>query len=173
MNILGKTKLRKFGMVMAISIIVLSSCRKPEEYPDVPIISLKEIFTERNAQGYDTRLYVVLNFTDGDGDIGYNNVGYNDPIFDDPNSQYYNNFQVKTFKYVNGVLVNDTIDISARMEDITPDVSNKTLKGEILRILPLPPNLENDTFHYEIYIYDRSLNASNIIVTPDIILRTQ
>jgi len=114
-----------------------------------------------------------LNFTDGDGDIGYNDVGNNLPIFDDPNSPYYNNFQVKTFHYENGVLVQDTVDLSARMQNITPEVQNKNLKGDILRELPLPPGLNNDTFHFEIFIYDRALHASNIIVTPDIILKTQ
>ncbi len=131
------------------------------------------MYTLQNAQGYDTKLYVTLNFTDGDGDVGYDDYGYNDPIFDDPNSPYYNNFKVKTFHYENGVLIQDTVDISARMENVTPETQNKTLKGEITRDLPLPPSLNNDTFHFEIFIYDRGLHASNTIVTPDIILKTR
>jgi hypothetical protein len=58
------------------------------------------------------------------------------------------------------------------MENVTPEVKNKALKGEINRELPLPPNLANDTFRFEIFIYDRSLNSSNTIVTPDVILKT-
>ena len=155
-----------------LAMIVITSCKKPEEYPIVPIISFKDMYTERNPQGLDDALYVTLNFTDGDGDIGYNDVGFNDPVYDDPNSQYYNNFQEKTFHYENGVVVQDTVDLSARMQNITPDVKNKTLQGDILRELPLPPNLVNDTFYFEIFIYDRALHASNTIITPGIILTT-
>src|SRR5436853_28870 len=100
--------------------LIFSSCKKPVEYPNEPVISFKSIYTERNASGIDTKLYVLLDFTDGDGDIGYNDVGLNDAIYDDPLSPYYNNFKVKTYHYDNGVLVNDTIDLSARMLDVTP-----------------------------------------------------
>jgi hypothetical protein len=161
-----------FGVITA-ALAIFSSCKKPAEYPDTPVISFKEIYTERDANGYDSKLYVLLDFTDGDGDIGYNEVGLNDAIYDDPNSQYYNNFQVRTFHYANGVLVNDTVDLSARMLNVTPDVNNKALKGTILRELPLAPNLNNDTFHFEIFIYDRELHQSNTVTTPDIVLKTQ
>jgi len=159
-------------MIILLGGVVFSSCKKPTEYPDQPIISFKSLYTERDAAGLDTKMFVLLDFTDGDGDIGYNDVGLNDAIFDDPNSRYYNNFQVKTYHYDNGILINDTVDLSARMLNVTPDVKNKALKGTILRELPLPPGLANDTFHFEIFIYDRALHMSNTITTPDIVLKT-
>jgi hypothetical protein len=157
---------------LLLAIVVISSCKKPDEFPDEPVITFKSIYTELNPQGYDSKLFVILNFTDGDGDIGYNQIGYNDVIFDDPSSPYYNNFQVKTFQLINGGFVEDTTNLSARMMYITPEVKNKSLKGEIQRELPVPPNV-NDTFRFEIFIYDRALHASNVVVTPDIILHTQ
>jgi hypothetical protein len=161
-----------FFTLLLLLPVVFISCKKPAEYPNEPVIAFKNMYTERDAAGYDRKLYVTLDFTDGDGDIGYNEVGFNDAIFDDPHSKYYNNFQVRTFHYENGVLINDTVDLSARMLNVTPEVKNKALKGEILRELPLKPNMDNDTFHFEIFIYDRGLHASNIITTPDIVLKT-
>jgi hypothetical protein len=164
--------LNRTDILLTVLVFAFSACKKPAEYPDTPVISFKSIYTQKDASGFDTQLNVVLDFTDGDGDVGYNDVGLNDGIFDDPNSQYYFNYQVKTYHYDNGVLINDTVDLSARMQNVTPDVQNKALKGEINRDLPLPPNMANDTFHFEIFIYDRALHASNIVTTPDVILKT-
>jgi hypothetical protein len=159
--------------IIALAFVILSSCKKPDEFPDEPVITFKSLYTEVDAQGYDDKMYVVLNFTDGDGDIGYNDIGNNDPVFDDPASPYYNNFQVRTFRYKNGAFVEDTTDLSARMMYVTPEVNNKALKGEIQRELPLPVHLVNDTLRFEIFIYDRALHASNTITTSDIVLNTQ
>ena len=167
---------RNCFFIVILVVFALTSCRKPEQFPIEPVITFKDMYTKLNSQGYDQNIEVVLNFTDGDGDIGYKESG-NGAIFDDPNSQYYENFVVKIYELKNGMWYSghpwDTIDIGARIPYITPVVSNKALEGEILRELPVPPHLTNDTFRFDIFIYDRGLHKSNIITTPAIILNTQ
>ena len=120
-------------------------------------------------------MFVLVSFTDGDGDIGYHSreSGLNDAIFDDPASQYYNNFIVKTFILQNGIWNSIDTPVSARIPFLTPEGPNKALRGEISREFALPIALVQDTLRYDIFIYDRSLNQSNTITTSPIILNTR
>jgi hypothetical protein len=65
-------------------VLVAISCKKPDQFPDTPVITYKDIYSTRNSQGYDTKMTVLLNFTDGDGDVGYKDIGQNGPLYDDP-----------------------------------------------------------------------------------------
>ncbi len=175
--------MRTIQQLLIIGCLFLAfGCKKPEEFPITPAIELKEIYSERDTGNYDQDVIVVFNFTDGDGDIGYYapETGLNDPIFDTPGGQYYNNFIVAIWRKTNGVWEKDTVaangdplDISARLPYLTPTGKNKALKGEIKRTLPVDAGLRNDTFRYDIFIYDRGLHSSNVVTTPEIILRTR
>ena len=160
----------------AIIFLALSfnACKKPDEFPLVPAIEFKTIYTTRDAQGFDLNVHVTVSFTDGDGDIGYHSreSGLNDPIFDDPSSPYFNNFIVKTLILQNGIWNSIDTPVSARLPFLTPEGPNKGLRGEIDRELALPIGLVQDTLRYEIFIYDRSLNKSNTVNTSAIILST-
>ena len=161
-----------------ILMALLFSCKKQVEYPIIPAIDFKRIEGVKDANGRDQSIKVTIGFTDGDGDIGYYSVesGKNDHQFDFPadnTNPYYNNFKVKTFRKVNGIWTVDPVDISARIPYLTPEGSNKALKGEIERDLPVRPGLVRDTFYYEIFIWDRGLHASNTVTTSQIILTTQ
>ena len=161
-----------------ILMAILFSCKKQVEYPIIPAIDFKRIEGVKDANGRDQSIKVTIGFTDGDGDIGYYSVesGKNDHQFDFPadnTNPYYNNFKVKTFRKVNGIWSIDPVDISARIPYLTPEGSNKALKGEIERDLPVRPGLVRDTFYYEIFIWDRGLHASNTVTTSQIILTTQ
>ncbi|MBL0104185.1 MAG: hypothetical protein IPP51_10815 [Bacteroidetes bacterium] len=151
------------------------SCKKPIEYPIIPAIDFKSISIVNDANGKAGSVDVNMGMTDGDGDVGYHSVesGLNDAIFDDPNSIYYTNYKVKTYHLKNGTWDVDTIDLSARLEYLTPEGSNKAIKCEILRNLPVRPGLNRDTFYYEIFIYDRALHQSNTIKTDKVVLTTQ
>jgi hypothetical protein len=82
--------------LFSIALLMISiSCKKPDEFPDVPVITYKDIYSIRNSQGLDQKMTVLLNFTDGDGDVGYKDIGQNGAIYDDPTSIYYNNYQAK------------------------------------------------------------------------------
>ncbi|HQV99718.1 MAG TPA: hypothetical protein PLZ91_05300 [Bacteroidia bacterium] len=167
----------KLIAVILISSIAFSACKKPLEYPLVPNIDFKSIVGVKDANGKDQYLQVTIGFTDGDGDIGYFSPesGLNDPMFDfpaDATNPYYTNFKVKTYRLINNVWTVDTVDLSARIPYLTPLGSNKALKGEIQRELPLDIGLVNDTFYYEIFIYDRSLHQSNTVKTSNIVINT-
>jgi len=64
----------------------------------------------------------------------------------------------------------DTIYHNARIPVLTPDGSNKSIKGEIEDTLFIY-NYESefDTIMFEAYIVDRALHKSNTIETPIII----
>ena len=114
---------------------------------------------------------VTISFTDGDGDIGYYPVGdsRNDPKFDDVNSQYYNNYVVKTYILESGVWQADR-STSAPIAYMTPEGEQQSPSRGYPKNLTLPPALNNDTLKYEVYIWDRALNRSNIITTDAIVL---
>ncbi|MCC7233347.1 MAG: hypothetical protein IT242_10405 [Bacteroidia bacterium] len=165
----------RFFLPLLAVVILTVSCKKPDEYPIIPAIDFKNIYSVRDNQGYDENVYVTIGFTDGDGDIGYHTVesGLNDPIFDDPASPYYNDYIVTTYKLNNGTWsVLDTF-LRARLPFLTPDGPNKSLKGEIVREFPVPLALVNDTLRYEIFLYDRALHKSNVVTTSGIVLTTR
>lgn len=167
-------KYLRISFFLMTALLLSYACRKPEVYPDIPAIEFKSIYTVKDNQGYDQNVYVTINFTDGDGDIGYysKESGLNDPMFDDPTSPYYNNFIVKVFIKANGVWNTLDTPVSSRIPYLTPDGKNKALKGEIVREIPVPAPLVNDTLKYDIFIYDRALHQSNTITTSEIILNT-
>lgn len=160
---------------LVLLIITATACKKPVEYPVEPIIKFESMEVEQGADGYDEKVFVTISFTDGDGDIGYypRESGQNPWIFDDPTSQYYNNYIVKTSIRRSGTWVEDTTNVSARLPYMTPEGAIKALKGEIRRELTLPPLLNRDTLQYDIFIWDRALHKSNIVVTPPVVLTTR
>jgi hypothetical protein len=163
--------LQKIELLLIGMLMFLSACKKADEFPVVPVISFNSLTTQKDAGGYDVSAKVVISFTDGDGDIGYYPSGNGSP-YDDANSPYYYNFIVKMFEKTNGNWVLNPDTLSGRMPYITPDGSNKALKGDIAMDLFLPPHKTKDTLHYDIFIYDRALHQSNTITTPDIVVTT-
>lgn len=167
-------KFKNYYLSFLIALII-ASCKKPDEFPIVPVITYKEIYTSRNAQGFDQKITVVLSFTDGDGDVGYKATGQNDPIFDDPTSQYYNNYIAKLFQFTNGTWVEypTILPLGGRLPYLTPTGKNKTLKGDISCDIDVPPQSLQDTFRLDVFIYDRALHQSNTVTTSAIILNSQ
>ncbi len=166
-----------YRRIFFIVVIVLFaiSCKKPDEFPDTPVVTYKDIYSTRNAQGYDQKMIVLLNFTDGDGDVGYKAVGENGSIYDDPSSEYYNNYVAKLFKYSNGAWAEypTIVPLGGRLPYLTPIGKNKALKGEISCEVDVPLHAVEDTFRLDIFIYDRALHKSNVVTTSEIVLYTQ
>ena len=171
-------KVTRFYLLMFIAFAVLS-CKRPDEFPIIPVISFKSISISKDTLGFDNKITLLLNFTDGDGDVGYYDNGQNDSIFDNPKSPYYDNYIVTYFLLKDGVWVSDALPIippllqpGGRLPYLTPKGKNKSLKGEITCYIDPPVGAINNTFRMDIFIYDRSLHKSNIITTPDFILTT-
>jgi hypothetical protein len=160
-----------FFFSLAAFLAVFSGCMKKQSFPDTPEISLLgfELL-------YDHSLVVrtgilSISYQDGNGDIGLNPGDTFSPY--QRYGPYYYNFVINHFEKQNGVFhqVFDSIPFSARILVLTPNDPNKAIKGFIIDSIPLYPPPLHDTIKFEVFIYDRALNKSNVIITPEIILR--
>lgn len=157
---------------LAATVVLLFACKKNEEYPIEPVISLKSFFTLQDQSGFDTLAVIELNFTDGDGDLGLRASDVNPPF--DTGSIYYRNFQIELYKRVAGAwqLDPNSVYMGGRIPYLTPTGSNKALKGEIRMDSFLPFGLTGDTCFMNVFIYDRALHKSNVVKTPELLLTT-
>ena len=173
--------------ILIVFLLMLSfvSCLKPVKYPNEPII---EYVSFDQLDSSSAKL--TFSFTDGDGDIGLEQEDVYPPY--DSGSFYHYNVYINYFEMMDGEWVrgksnppyynnldnnssNDTISFKFRLKNITPNGQNKALKGNVeLTIEPqfFNPNSvdDNDTIMYKILLLDRSLNHSNLISTPPIVL---
>ena len=173
----------KILLILLIAIIVGSiSCRKVEEFSEIPKIEYMDFTGLYNPELeiYD-RGVLMFSFEDGDGDIGLNSTDTYSPF--NPGSEYYYNLIITYFEMQNGILTEvpitwfnpeteeyDTLSLSARIPNLTPDGTHKAISGEIQDTLFIYNfNSVYDTILFEAYIYDRALHKSNIISTPLII----
>lgn len=150
-----------------------------QKYPDIPRI---EYLGFEKIYNPDLELFDrgVLSFSyeDGDGDIGLNSGDTFPPY--NPGSEYHYNLVITYFEMQNGILTEvpilwynpqteefDTLSLSARIPDLTPDGVNKSISGEIYDTLFIYNfNSDFDTLKFDAYIVDRALNKSNTISTP-------
>jgi hypothetical protein len=158
-------------VIFAVFLSVFTGCMKKQSYSIVPEISLQSF-----ELMYDTGKYPksgILNFSyqDGDGDIGLYSWDTFPPYH--RNGDYYYNLVINYFEKQNGVFVpvNLTIPFSARIPVLTPNDPDKAIKGFIEETLALYPPPPHDTIKFEVFIYDRALHKSNVITTPEIILK--
>ncbi len=154
----------RIGLLVACTSLLVSGCKKSDEFSDVPLITFKSLTVGKDASGFDEVSHLIISFKDGDGDIGterYDGVP--------------NNFIIKRFEKKNGAWIADTINLNGHLPYLTPEGSNKALKGEIATDIQLPfvPPRTNDTIQYLVYIYDRALHQSNSIYTSEIVINTR
>jgi hypothetical protein len=155
-------------VLLLFSILIIFSCTNKEEYPVVPEIQFVSFVINQNAKGIDSIGVLTISFTDGDGDIGLTQS--------DTTTDFFINF----LKKQNGILkqaYNDQnlpINFNSRIPDVTPEGKNKNIKGEISIDMDLFSYIHNltkaDTIAFQIYIKDRALNKSNVIITPETII---
>lgn len=156
--------------------LVFTSCKKDKNQTSTtPAIEYKDFvkFSTDSAQ-------IVIHFVDGDG-----NIGNNDPDTShcaDNNYLYYNLRAYYMFKNASGNFdylivpgadttcsMFDTIQSSAIIPDIEPVGQNKYLEGDIKVTLNAPYyNPLHTVIRYRIFIFDKSGNKSNEILTPEI-----
>lgn len=159
--------------ILSAGFIFLQGCLKPQEFPIEPAIEYKNF--EPNSADSAT---LSFTFTDGDGDVGFNE-GEVDPPYDTGSIYHYNVF-LDYYEKVNGVWQPGTttsgkpISFRYRTALLTPDGNNKALKGEIrVSIIPYyynPASPDSDTIMYKIRMCDRALHMSNEVETPEIIV---
>jgi hypothetical protein len=153
-----------FGMVS------VTSCMKQESFPDVPEIQFSNWVSFYDTGQYPKAAALTITFRDGNGDIGLNPWDTLPPY--NKNGDYYYNYVITYFEKQHGAYVK--IDLyppfSARIPVLTPDYPNKAIKGIIVDTLTMNPKPVFDTIRLELFIYDRALNKSNVVTTPDIVL---
>lgn len=168
----------------------LSACKTKEIYSTVPIIEYKSSVFLPAANGIDSLLILTFSFKDGDGDIGLNQQDTFPPFQPDRNrynkaaNPYYYNLHVDYFEKNNTIFtqvikelepdsippVYDTLKYVYRIENITPDGRHKAIRGDIeVKIAPSPHFDAKDTVLYQFYIFDRSLNQSNVDRSPELV----
>jgi hypothetical protein len=152
-------------------LVVFSGCMKKQSYSDIPAISFLSL-----EMIYDTAHVVrtgilSISYQDGNGDIGLSTSDTIPPY--QRNGPYYYNYVMTYFEKQNGVFtkVDLLIPFSLRIPVLTPNDPNKAIKGFIVDTIGLYPPPLHDTIKFETFIYDRALNKSNVITTPEIILR--
>lgn len=160
-----------FLFFLGAFLAVFSGCMKKQSYPDIPAISLLGLeLIYDTAQVVRTGI-LSISYQDGNGDIGLNPPDTFPPY--QRNGPYYYNYVFTYFEKQNGVFkqVDLLIPFSLRIPVLTPNDPNKAIKGFIMDTIGLYPPPLHDTIKFEAFIYDRALNKSNVITTPEIILR--
>lgn len=156
-----------------ILLIILGySCKKAEEYPNVPVIKFEQFVKIPTASGKDNVGVMIISFTDGDGDVGFR-VGDTLAPYQ-KGGKYYYNFIIKYFERQKGVYKEITLPFTnnSRIPYLTPEGKNKVLAGNIeMDLFINNPLTKFDTIRFEAYIYDRALNKSNVVTTTDIVVK--
>ncbi len=177
--------LLKYSAAFLSLLLLASGCREEPSYPDEPEITFNRVdqFTyTKNRIVFDS-LVVVVDFQDGDGDLGLRRKpnGDGDPDFKPPfdqASQTFNNFfvnlQVKRGNtYVPYPFASEFLNLNGRFPRLAPDDKREVLEGQVKYTLT---NFSNDIFdprdtvRFEIFIYDRALHKSNVVYSNDIVL---
>ena len=161
----------KLFLNLALFLMILSACVKQESFPDVPEISYKSFALVFDTGTFAVNGILTFNFQDGNGDIGLD-PGDTLPPYDREGDYYYN-LVISYFEKQDTNWVEVVLDppFSARIPVLNPDYPGKAIKGFIVDTLTLNPQPAYDTIKFEFFIYDRSLNKSNVLTTPDIPLR--
>ena len=158
-------------LILAVVVSSMSSCLKKQTFSDVPEIGFLGFDLVYDTGQYAKQGILTISYQDGNGDIG---LGAGDvyPPYDTAGSYYYN-FVITYFEKQNGVFkqVDLAFPLSTRIPVLTPDDPGKAIKGFISNTMPLPPKPLHDTIRFDAFIYDRAYHKSNVITTPEIVLR--
>lgn len=170
-----KTKIQL--LLLAFIALAVYGCIKSTPASPIPSIAFKSF----DKIGKDSAA-LTITFKDGDWDICRLNLNDTAPPFTANGGYSYDMIMLYYYKGADGTFhrffssaQNDSLKQKFHLPFITPNGQNKALEGEI-RIGLLAPYYVVDPLvvpahkiiRYNIYIYDRALNKSNVIMTPEI-----
>lgn len=171
----------KYSLLLLVLVLALSSCREEPSYSDIPSITfdrVEQYTTTKNRVTFDS-LVVVVDYQDGDGDLGLSRGeggSQSGPDFEppfEPGSPFYDNFIVNMQVKRGNTYEPRAINFNGRFPRLSRDDKPEALEGEIrytITSFTTESYPFRDTVRFEVYIYDRALNQSNIVYTDDIIL---
>ena len=157
------------GILFILVVVGLSSCLKREDFPNRPDLEFIGIIAA--VQPADSLGAIRFSFTDGDGDLGLNPGDTMNEFA--PDQPYFYNLFIRYFDKQNGQYVEyipPSPFFNARFKRLSSEAGSGALEGQMDYGFASRPGSPFDTIRYEIYIVDRSLQHSDTIVTPDIIL---
>ncbi|MCR4858897.1 MAG: hypothetical protein K5890_12000 [Bacteroidales bacterium] len=151
--------------------VLAAGCVHREHYSEVPHIEFVRLEKLDDGTGRDNQANLVIAFQDGDGDIGLSSRDTTGPFA--PDSAYYYNFFIDFIEKQHGewVVVDLPTPLHARVPYLSEDVP-ESIEGE-LTILTFINNYFSpyDTIMLRCRLVDRALHESNIIETPEIIVK--
>ena len=164
-------KVRIYHIIL-FSLLAFSGCIKPPEYdvkPEITAVSLS-----RNFISQLDSIRITLEFTDGDGDIGYNNLDTTNCNICDTSCLDHPTFNLFLFDSRTGCL--STLNVPFIPEKGSSDAISGTITVVSPQIFCLPDgnvlgvNPPFDTLFYDIQLKDRAGNISIAVRTPEIIV---
>jgi hypothetical protein len=164
--------LRNILMLFVMSGFLFSACTKHEVYSVIPAIEYKSFEKIPSNTGADNKAYMTITFTDGDGDIGLNTEDTFPPY--NPGGTYYYNFFIDYYELQGDSFVKIDLPITnnSRIPYVEPNLAELGIKGEIQIELYFNNIMSNaDSIKYELFIVDRALHKSNVVMTPAIYVK--
>ena len=167
-----------------------TSCLSPPEYSDTPEIEFNRVeytvgFDPDGAVETDN-VTVVINFRDGDGDLGLESQNRNPPysefLPDGSRNRFFNNYFIRIFRrnqqgnwepYLPGASTSPD-EYDSRYPPLNPDGREQPLRGDLsFKLFSLAKGRipSGSVLRFEVTIADRALNVSNAVVTDPITIR--
>jgi hypothetical protein len=154
--------------MMVMLVVQASSCRDPK-FDKTPAITFKSMDKIANDLGYDDKATLTIHFQDGDGDIGLDDNDWQAPF--DTASPYFYNWFIDLYEKQNGQFVKIAFNNNARIPRLSTTYP-ESIEGDLSLELFINNYFSPyDTVRFECYIVDRELHHSNIITTPEIIIK--
>lgn len=170
----GTHHIRIFPALVIVMIgLFFPSCIKEENYPDIPEIGFKsfQLVYANDSAIYPVKGILAITFQDGNGDIGLKPRDTLPPY--NKEGDYYYNYVIRYFEKRDTGYTEVILDppYSARLPVLNQGYEGKPIKGFIVDTLAMDPSPDYDTIRFELFIYDKALNKSNVVTTPGIVLR--
>lgn len=162
------------AVIWALFVLSMQSCVEPPRYPNEPEIELLSVSADTIRQLQDS-LYIEFTFTDGDGDLGFEDFSTDDCELCDSSCYSHPTFSLFVLDSRFNVLNGDTIRClkTFNVPYVPPKGATEAISGTITVLLTNEfclPGKAIDTVRYGIVVKDRAGNFSNKIETRDIIL---
>jgi hypothetical protein len=143
------------------SFLLFSSCQKPSNASPIPIIS----FNSFQSTGANSGI-LRINFTDGDGDIGYPSQ--------DPSAQPDLWVTFLYYDYASQKFISTDVNFMYNVPYLTPSGKDKSVSG-IIETAMSPyydklyfSTLDSLHLEFQIYLLDRAGHKSNVITSREI-----
>ncbi len=156
--------------------MLLASCKTESvSYSTTPVISLKSLTTLKSISGNDSLIEIIINYEDGDGNIGLSETDTAPPF--NYGGMFYHNLPIKYMVKNNGVFEEvknpDNQELYGnqheRIPHLTAENASKAISGTIKVTLTTNPfDIYPDEVQFEIKLIDRELNISNSITTQSL-----